>query len=71
MQSMCSHPTVEEIIPLVEALPPRERARLWGHIIDTRTNEDQVYRAIPPANEEFQMDEDALVWDSEGWENVS
>ena len=61
MQSMSTPLTVEEIIPLVEALAPRERARLLRLITARRNDDDLVYRAIPPANEEFQMDEDPLA----------
>ena len=63
MQSMHGPTTVEEIVPLVEALSPLERVRLLRLITS-------VYEAIPPNPEEFSADEDPLAWVSEGWENV-
>ena len=62
--------TVEEIVPLVEALSPLERARLLRLIITTRNIDSSVYEAIPPSPEEFSAAEDPLAWDSEGWESV-
>ncbi|MCC6368780.1 MAG: hypothetical protein IT165_35100 [Bryobacterales bacterium] len=61
--------TVEEIVPLVEALPPEERARLVRLI--TGLHDSSIYAARPPAGDEFSTDEDPLAWDSEGWENVA
>ena len=71
MQSMLGPTTVEEIVPLVEALSPRERARLLHLITRARNVDSSVYEAIPPSPEEFSSDEDPLAWDSEGWENVA
>lgn len=71
MQSMLGTTTVEEIVPLVEALSPRERARLLHLITRARNVDSSVYEAIPPSPEEFSGDEDPLAWDSEGWENVA
>jgi hypothetical protein len=70
MQSMPGPTTVEELVPLVEALSPRERARLLRLITWTRNVDSSVYEAIPPRPDEFSADEDPLAWDSEGWENV-
>jgi hypothetical protein len=67
---MPSPATVEEIVPLVEALSPLERTRLLRLITRTRNNDSSVYEAIPPRPEEFSDDEDPLAWDSDGWENV-
>jgi len=69
MQTMHG-PTVEEIVPLVEALSPVERARLLRLITWPREVDSSVYVATPPSPEEFSADEDPLAWDSEGWENV-
>jgi len=70
LRSMASSLTVEEIVPLVEALPPPERARLLRLITNLRPDDSSIYRAIPPAREEFSGDADPLAWDSEGWENL-
>ena len=47
MQSMIG-PTVEEIVPLVEALSPPERARLLRLITRAQNVDSSVYEAIPP-----------------------
>jgi hypothetical protein len=70
MQSMPGPTTVEEIVPLVAALSPIERARLLRLITTTRNIDSSVYEAIPPSPDEFSADEDPLAWDSEGWESV-
>ncbi|MEZ5351911.1 MAG: hypothetical protein R2762_04690 [Bryobacteraceae bacterium] len=67
---MHSRLTVEEIVPLVEALPPRERARLFRLITKLRPDDSSIYSAIPPMREEFSGGEDPLSWDGEGWENL-
>ena len=71
MQSMLGPSTVEEIVPLVEALSPLERDRLLRLITSAQSVDSAVYAAIPPTPEEFSADEDPLAWDSEGWENVA
>lgn len=71
MQEMLGPVTVEEIVPLVEALSPLERARLLRLITRARNVESSVYEAMPPGSQEFSTDEDPLAWDSEGWENVA
>ena len=63
--------TVEEIVPLVEALPPEERVRLLRLITKPRSDDSTIYTAVPPTSEEFSSNEEALAWDSEGWANVS
>ena len=69
---MLSPATVEEIVPLVEALSPSERTRLISLITWTPQDVDSVvYGAISPNPEEFSTDEDPRAWDSEGWENVA
>ena len=71
IQAMPNALTVEEIFPLVESLPPDERARLLRLIARTGKDDSAVYAAIPPASEEFSADEQTLGWESEGWENLS
>ena len=39
---------VEEIVPLVEALSPQERARLVRLITGTASSDSSLYQAIPP-----------------------
>lgn len=71
MQSMLGPTTVEEIIPLVEALSPQERARLLRLTTKPQNVDSAVYEATPPSPDEFSADEDPLAWDSEGWESVA
>jgi hypothetical protein len=61
MQAMPNALTVEEIFPLVEALPPAERARLLRLITRTSKDDFAVYAAIPPASEEFSGRADARL----------
>jgi hypothetical protein len=61
--------TADDIIPLVAQLSPTERARFF-RLIRAVGNDAEAYRVAPPAPNEFSGDEDALAWDSGGWENV-
>ncbi|MCC6588344.1 MAG: hypothetical protein IT168_16750 [Bryobacterales bacterium] len=63
--------TVEEIVPLVDALPPEERVRLVRLITRSLNSDSAIYAARPPAGDEFSTDDEPLAWDSEGWENVA
>ena len=72
MQSMPNQVTVDDIIPLIAALTPQERARLLRLIVKPQSSEDaSLYRAMPPTNEEFSRDEEPLAWEGEDWENVA
>lgn len=71
MQSMPEPFTVEQIVPLVDALTPEERVRLLHLIARSRKQEAPVYAAVPPTADEFSTDEEPLAWEGEGWENVS
>ncbi len=69
---MLSPTTVEEIVPIVDALSPSERARLIRLLTWTRRDVDSsVYAAIPPGPDEFYADEDPRSLDSERWESVA
>ncbi len=70
MQAMAHCLTVEEIVPLVEALAPRERTRLLRLISKLPSDDAAIYALNPSAHEEFTVREDPLAWDSEGWENI-
>lgn len=70
LQARAYYLTVEEIVPLVEALAPRERKRLLRRISELPSGDAAVYALNPPAHEEFTVKEDPLAWDSEGWENI-
>jgi hypothetical protein len=71
MGLMAKHLIAEDIFPLVDCLSPDERLRLHRFISTRSTADDpEIYRALPPRNEEFSSDEDRLGWDAEGWEGV-
>lgn len=63
--------TVEQLVPLVEALPPEERARLVRLLVGTPDADASLYSVRPTSRDEFSSDEDPLEWDSGGWENVT
>lgn len=67
---MASGLTVEEIVPLVEALAPPERSRLLRLITKLPSDDATIYKLSPPSKDEFILKEDPLAWDSEGWENI-
>jgi hypothetical protein len=58
------------MVPLINALPPEERARLVRLITGSADADSSIYQARPPAGDEFSTDEEHLAWDGEGWENV-
>lgn len=68
---MAKPPTADDVLPIVASLTQQERVRLF-RLISMRSSEGAVaaYRATPVGQGEFSSDEDALSWDSEGWENV-
>ncbi len=68
---MPKHLSAEDIFPLVNCLSSDERLRLL-RFISTRpvADDPEIYRALPPRNEEFSSNEDLLAWDAEGWEGV-
>jgi hypothetical protein len=71
MQSMPNQLTVDDIVPLIAALTPPERARLLRLIAKPPSDDASLYRAIPPTNEEFSADEEPLAWRGDDWENVT
>ena len=70
MQAMGKALTADDILPLVAALTPRERARLLQLIASPQGNDEFVYRSIPPSREEFSADDEPLGWEAEGWEET-
>ena len=71
MRSMPNQLTVDEIVPLIAALTPQECTRLLRLITKPQGDDPSIYRAIPPTNEEFSVDEEPLAWEGEDWENVT
>jgi hypothetical protein len=63
--------SAEDVFPLVDCLSPHERLRLLRLTSSRPAAEDrEIYRAIPPRDEEFSTDQDPLAWDAEGWEGI-
>jgi hypothetical protein len=63
--------TVEDILPFVSGLTPKERVRLLRLITERHDADDAaVYAAVPPRRDEFFSAEDALGWEADGWEAV-
>ena len=60
--------TADDILPLVAALTPEERARLLRLIASPQGGDSAVYRSVPPSSAEFSTDEEPLAWEAEGWE---
>ncbi|MBM3727156.1 MAG: hypothetical protein FJW40_17250 [Acidobacteria bacterium] len=63
--------TVDDIVPLIAALTPQERTRLLRLIAKPQSDDASLYRAIPPAKQEFSADEEPLAWEGEDWERVA
>jgi hypothetical protein len=60
--------TVEDILPFVSGLAPKERVRLLRLITEQHDADDAaVYAVVPPRYDEFFSAEDALDWESDGW----
>ena len=70
IQAMANCLTVEEIVPLVEALAPLERTRLLLLIAKLPSDDSAIYALNPPVRDEFTDKHDPLAWDSEGWEQI-
>jgi hypothetical protein len=71
MQSMAKGLTADDILPLVVALPARERARLLRLIASRQGSDASMYRSVPASRDEFSTDDEPLAWDAEGWEDLS
>jgi len=70
MGAMAKPLSAEDILPLVASLTPQERLRLLRLIIRPAADDGDIYRVLPPRDEEFLSDEEPLAWDSEGWEGA-
>lgn len=70
MQSVPSQLTADEIAPLIAALTPQERTRLLRLIAKPQSDDAALYRAMPPTNEEFSVDEEPWAWEGEDWATV-
>ncbi len=67
---MRSSLTADDIAALVERLTPLERVRLFRLITASAARDGAVYRAAPPARDEFSGDGEPLAWEAQGWEGV-
>jgi len=63
--------TADDVLPIVAALTPQERTRLL-RLISAPGDEAAAtaYVATPTTRDETGSDDDALAWDSDGWENL-
>jgi len=70
--SMSAALTAQDLWPLLLKLPHEEQVRLAklalhaasrGGVQDRRT-----YQSVPPAADEFAVEEDPLAWEAEGWD---
>jgi hypothetical protein len=71
IQSMASQLRADDIVPLIAALTPQERARLLRLIVRPQGDDASLYDAMPAAKEEFSSDEEPLAWEGDEWENVA
>jgi hypothetical protein len=68
---MAKSVSIEDLLPLVARLTPRDRARLLRLIAASPDGSAAAaYAAVPPGPGEFSSDEDPLEWESGGWEEV-
>jgi hypothetical protein len=69
MQSMAKALTADDILPLVDSLPPRERARLLRMIASKQGSDASMYKSMPASPEEFSTNDEVLARDADGWED--
>lgn len=69
--SMAKPLTADDVLPIVAALTPNEKARLL-RLISSRSAESAAaaYRDAPVSKDEFSSDIEPLSWDGGGWEEV-
>jgi hypothetical protein len=61
--------TADDLLPMIAALPRRERIRLIRLITQIPSRDDAAaYAEMPPQPGEFTSDESMLEWEAEGWE---
>jgi hypothetical protein len=58
--------TASDIIPLIASLTDAERIRLLRWITSPHGSDASVYKAAPPAIDEFSGDADPLAWEPDG-----
>jgi hypothetical protein len=68
---MANPVTVDDLLPLIAALPVTERVRLLRLLTGRPSSEAaSAYNAQPVGPDEFSADNDPLGWDADGWEAV-
>jgi hypothetical protein len=61
--------TADDVLPIVHALTPKEKAKLLRLILaEAHGSDAAAYRAKPPGSEEFGSDEHPLSWEDDGWD---
>jgi hypothetical protein len=66
--------TARDLWPLLLKLPHDEQvrlARLALHAASRGGREDaRAYQSVPPAADEFSVEEDPLAWEAGGWDDL-
>lgn len=60
-----------DVWPIAKKLPRAEQVQLAKLLLREargRRTDAEAYAAMPPGEDEFSSDEDALAWEGEGWE---
>lgn len=66
---MAKQISAEDILPLAAKLTPQERARLIRLIVEQQSEHGaDIYRIMPPHEDEFTSNDDAIDLESEDWE---
>jgi hypothetical protein len=64
--------TAQDLWPLVLKLPHEEQVRLAKLALHAAARGDRrdrlTYQSVPPAPDEFAVEEDPLAWEAEGWD---
>jgi hypothetical protein len=62
----------EDLLPLVQELPPEERVRLARLVLQvpgsSPSSDVDAYRREPPHEDEFSTEDDPLAREGNGWE---
>jgi hypothetical protein len=64
--------TAQDLWPLLLKLPHEEQVRLAKLALRAASRGDiqdrHTYQSVPPAADEFAVEEDPLAWEAEGWD---
>lgn len=63
--------SASELLRFAKKLPRDEQmqlAKLLLREVEAARTDAEAYAAMPPGDDEFSSDEEALAWEGEGWE---